>query len=337
MNLAIDPRCFEKNTINVITMSGGKDSTAICLLADKYSSLNICSVFADTGHEHEITYKYIDYLSEKLGAINKVKADFSKDIQRKREYIATHWVNKLIRRGNTQERAKNITKKALEILHPTGNPFLDLCMMKGRFPSTKARFCSQALKHDVIKNQIVDPLLKEYDEVILWQGVRAQESPERAKLPIWETDADNTPGLSIYRPIIDWTHEDVFEFAKLNNIEPNPLYKMGMSRVGCMPCIHSRKSELKEIFARFPKEIERVAEWEKLVSLCSPRGCSTFFISTIDPVNAEKDNSKVTLQSHGIQKIHAWAQTTRGGRQFDLLAEQNDKSACSSIYAGICE
>lgn len=318
-------------------MSGGKDSTAIRLLANGNSNLNICSVFADTGHEHEITYKYIDYLSKELGVINKVKADFSKDIQRKREYIANHWVDKLIKRGNTQERAENITKKALEILKPTGNPFLDLCMMKGRFPSTKARFCSQFLKHDVIKNQIVDPLLTEYDEVILWQGVRAQESPERAKLPSWETDADNTPGLSIYRPIIDWTHEDVFEFAKLNNIEPNPLYKMGMSRVGCMPCIHSRKSELKEIFARFPKEVERVAEWERLVSLCSPRGCSTFFISTIDPVNAEKDNDKVTLQSHGIHKINAWAQTTRGGRQFDLLSEQNDKTACSSVYAGICE
>lgn len=337
MRVEIDPRCFKSNTINVITKSGGKDSTATWILAKNNASLNYITVFADTGHEHQITYDYIQYLAKELGSITKVKADFSKDILRKREYISTHWFDKLIKRGINTERALNIIEKALEILHPTGNPFLDLCMLKGRFPSTKARFCSQALKHDVIKNQIVDPLLEQYDEVILWQGVRAQESPARSRLPIFEVDTENVPGLNVYRPILNWTHDDVFAYAKENNIEPNPLYKMGMSRVGCMPCIHSRKSELKEIFARFPNEIERVARWEKLVSSCSPRGCSTFFISTLDPANAEKDNSKVSLESHGIRKIEAWSQTTRGGRQFDLLAESNENIICNSVYAGICE
>lgn len=335
--IQLDPRCFYKNTINILTVSGGKDSTSILALASSFSNLNYISVFADTGHEHKLTYDYLEYLANTINVIFKVKADFSKDIERKRKYIEQHWFDKLISYGNSEQRAENIIRKALNILYPTGNPFLDMCLLKGRFPSTKARFCSQLLKHDVVKKQIIDPLLEEYEEVVLWQGVRKQESVQRAKLPIWEIDADNTPGLNIYRPILNWTHDEVFQYAKKQGIKPNPLYKMGMSRVGCMPCIHARKSELLKIFEQFESEIKRVEEWEKLVSQCSFRGCSTFFISTIDPLNREKKPDKITTETHGIRTVKEWALTTRGGRQFDLLTNLNEGSICNSVYAGVCE
>lgn len=45
-----------------------------------------------------------------------------------------------------------------------------------------------------------------------------------------------------------WIHDEVFNFAKWHGIKPNLLYKQGCSRVGCMPYIHARKSELAEIF-----------------------------------------------------------------------------------------
>ncbi|OTQ80491.1 hypothetical protein B6D23_01600 [Gilliamella sp. N-W3] len=337
MCVEIDSRCYQPNTINVVLISGGKDSTAVGLLA-KNANVERLNVFADTGHEHSITYEYVKYLSEILGEIHQVRADLSKDIERKRQYITDHWQDNLISRyGFSKERATAAVKRALDILHPTGNPFLDLCMLKGRFPSTKARFCSTILKHDAVKHQIIDRLLDRYEEVIIWQGVRAQESPARANLPVWETDADNTPGLHVYRPILNWSHDQVFSFAKQNGVKPNPLYLQGFSRVGCMPCIHARKSELREIFLRYPYEVARVEAWERLVSLCSPRGCSTFFISTIDPCNSEKNNSNVSTESHGIRTVKNWALTTRGGRQFDLLAGINESATCNSVYAGICE
>ena len=107
--------------------------------------------------------------------------------------------------------------RALQILKPTGIPFLDLCMWKGRFPSTKVRFCTFELKHEPVRSQVIVPALDEYDEVISWQGVRAQESPERALLPVWEEDADHTPGLHVYRPILNWLHEDVAECSRRGN------------------------------------------------------------------------------------------------------------------------
>ncbi|HIE0248828.1 TPA: phosphoadenosine phosphosulfate reductase family protein [Pseudomonas aeruginosa] len=47
---------------NIISVSGGKDSTATLLLAIAVEAPNIRGVFADTGNEHELTLEYIDYL-----------------------------------------------------------------------------------------------------------------------------------------------------------------------------------------------------------------------------------------------------------------------------------
>lgn len=55
--------------------------------------------------------------------------------------------------------------------------------------------------------------------------------------------------------------------AKRHGIPPNPLYTLGCSRVGFMRCIHARKKELGVIFRRFPEQIQRVAEWERIVAV----------------------------------------------------------------------
>ncbi|WP_072008950.1 phosphoadenosine phosphosulfate reductase family protein [Pantoea sp. 9140] len=409
--MIIDPRCFEQNVKNIVSISGGKDSLAQWLLAIE-AGVNFMPVFADTGHEHPQTMEYLDYLESKLGPVTRVRADFTRKIEKKRNFIANNWYQGLIpdlmadrfegcwalapgyriqeipqhdgdeinvdeyllypngRRErliwpeaepddryqvvtvngfqwkpaikglNQQEaeiEAKSRVESALNSLRPTGIPFLDLCMWKGRFPSTKARFCTFELKHEPIKVQVVDPLIMAGTKVISWQGVRAQESPQRALLEPWEEGFDIGPRLAIYRPILKWTHDDVFALARRHGIKPNPLYQQGCSRVGCMPCIHARKSELAEIFSRWPEEIARVAEWEKLVARCSRRGNSTFFPSTQDPRKAEKRIDFVSLDSHGIETYRDWALTTRGGTQFDLLANVDDHSVCNSVYAGICE
>lgn len=313
---------------NIVSMSGGKDSTAMALLAIERETPNLHLVFADTGHEHQQTYDYVDYLEHRLAIrIERVKADFTRQIEGKRRFIAEHWEAD----GVPPERVA----LALEILHPTGNPFLDLCLWKGRFPSTKARFCSEELKHNPM-NEYARRIGACQQAVISWQGVRRDESLSRRDLPerdvelgTWEPEPK---GHLIYRPILDWTVEDVFAMHRRHNVEPNPLYRQGMGRVGCMPCIHARKDELRQIALRFPAEIERVAEWERLVSQTAKIGMATF-----RPAVGE-NNDDVTLESHGIEAAADWARTSRGGRQRDLihLIEESSAPTCQSQY-GLCE
>lgn len=46
-------------TLNVVSVSGGKDSTATALLAIEQNTDNIMFIFADTGNESHKTYDYL--------------------------------------------------------------------------------------------------------------------------------------------------------------------------------------------------------------------------------------------------------------------------------------
>lgn len=319
-------------THNIVSVSGGKDSTALLLLAIERGAENLQAVFADTGHEHQQTYGYVRYLEQATGMpIRWVRADFAERIANKAIYVREKWPAKGVPAADI-ERALAALEKG-----PTGNPFLDLCIWKGRFPSTKARFCSEELKRNPIVEQVQMPLLDAGHEVISWQGVRADESPARALLKESEcvgTWPDTGGELWNYRPILKWTAEQCFDMHRRHGIKHNPLYEQGMGRVGCMPCIHARKDELLEISKRFPDEVARVAEWERIVSEASKRKSATFFSATDIGVTS---NSEDTVRDANIFKFVEWSKTSRGGKQYDLIrADQTDGFACSSIY-GLCE
>lgn len=307
----------------IVSMSGGKDSTATALLAIE-RDVDPMLAFADTGHEHPSTYEYVDYLEQKLGIkIERCKADFTKDIERKREVVQTKW-----RKDGISE---DKIERALAVLKPTGNPFLDMCLWKGRFPSTMARFCTEFLKIHPFNQQILFPAMEKYGAVESWVGVRADESAARAKLP--ERSMDDT-GAEIVRPILSWTVEDVFAMHKKHGVDPNPLYTQGMGRVGCMPCVNCNKAELHQISMRFPEEIERVAEWEKIVSEASKRdGASFFTLRAKDSVGMSHEEYKNKASIHGHVE---WANTTKGKVQYDLISVYEEPTMCHSIY-GLCE
>lgn len=305
--------------IHVVNVSGGKDSTATYLRAIELGR-PFTAVFADTGNEHEAVYEYIDQLPALSGGppIVTVRADFARQLARHREYLLRVWP--------TEGIPDDVVQEAARLHEPTGNPYLDLCISKGRFPSRRAQFCTEELKVNPIIEQIVLPALKR-GPVLQWLGIRAEESANRAKQPRYNR---HESGCYLWRPIFRWTVADVWEIHARHGVPRNPLYDMGMGRVGCMPCINCRKDELRAIADQFPDHIDRIERWERVLAAASKLGAATFFPAVTDPMDAEREGFA------GIRTVVEWSRTARGGRQRDLFFQEQAGGGCTSDLA-LCE
>lgn len=292
---------IDKNRHYIVSFSGGKDSTALWIYLKLELGLeNLHPVFADTGWEHNETYKYIDYVESKLGRIERIIPPLS---------------------------------------------FVELAKKKGRFPSVKARFCTTELKLKPMRGYIIRAVAEWPDkEPIVCCGVRADESPKRAMLPEWE-ERDDFYNLPQWRPLIKWTSEEVFAMHKKHGIDPNPLYKQGAARVGCMPCIMTNLKELNQIGGRWPDVIDKCADAEKQMhdaghdhsSLWAhgdipERHCSRIWKHPETGVEyaipTARDVFKYAMMPKELRRMAAG--------QGALFKELDEYPSCHSIY-GLCE
>jgi 3'-phosphoadenosine 5'-phosphosulfate sulfotransferase (PAPS reductase)/FAD synthetase len=305
-----------KPIIHLVSVSGGKDSTATLILALKQFPEDTFAAFADTGNEHEATHEYLAYLEKRLSIqIKRLRADFSDRFARRREWVLARWPQS----GVPLSRCEH----AASLLVPSGNPFLDLCMLKGLFPSRKVRFCTPELKILPLTEYALGLSDTYGADVWSWQGVRRDESAHRAHALGLE---DLTGGIFAFRPIAGWSAQQTVDFVRSHGIELNPLYGQGMRRVGCMPCINTSKAELAEISRRFPGHIARIAEWERIVAEVSRSGDPSFFPAPNDGRGA--------LRGRNITAYVKWARTLRGGRAQDPQWDEA-APACVSSY-GLC-
>ena len=244
--------------VHVVSVSSGKDSQATMLLAIARCGVENCRfVFADTGNEDRAVFDHLDYLRAALDVrIDVLRADFAEQIAAKRMFIARdrrvrkRRVTKRDKSGNVVERSvqtvrwtNKAKRRALSVLHPTGNPFLDLCLWKGRFPSRKAQFCTQELK-TVLLVEYQMALIDQGYAVVSWQGVRRDESANRRDAKLFERVG---PRLYTFRPIIHWTAQQTIDYSTSRGLAVNPLYAQGFDRVGCMPCINCGKKKILNI------------------------------------------------------------------------------------------
>ena len=270
-------------TINWINVSGGKDSTALLLWTLDEGLPNCRYVYADTKHEHPAVYDYLNYLQHKTGV--------------------------------TIERVES-------------EGFLEMSLRKQRFPSSQVRFCTQELKIFPLARYMgaQEPCSAD-DPHNVWVGIRAEESPSRATLP--ETlympikDGERIISYTLrMHPLLSWYVQDVFDIHKKHGINPNPLYKMGMHRVGCFPCILATKAELRTMFKAFPEMVDRLRDWEQQVATRSKRGDASFF-----PVNRH------TPQGYPCHIDDVVASLDQGP---ELPGLEQNTGGCMSIY-GLCE
>lgn len=321
-------------TLHLVSVSGGKDSTATLAVAiELHGRENVHAVFADTGNEHDSTYEYVRYLELATGVpIHWLRQDFTEWWWRKRKYVAERWM--LPHKDWPSGVPQVVVDRVLAFLDkgPTGNPFLDLCIIKSRFPSRMAQFCTQYLKTEPLTEYAMT-LIEQHGSVWSWQGIRLYESHSR-KVRLQGSGACVKSfeviggGLFVNRPILRWTAADVFEAHKLVGLKPNPLYMLGADRVGCMPCINSDKDEILNISKRFHEHIDRIDEWEDCVSLASKRSNATFFPSPGDNETARERGN--------VLAVVEWSKTQRGSKTQDWIRAFEEPASCSSSF-GLCE
>lgn len=264
---------------HILCYSGGKDSTATLIYLIKEKGITPIVTFQDTGNESKTTYEYIDYMS---GLLQKWTG--TKILKLKGEF-----------------------------------DFLSLAIKKKRFPSMKARFCTEWLK--------IVPFLRWLEQqsfsgnCTIITGIRAAESKARSLRK--EHEPKSSYGRPLWNAIISWSAKEVFAIHKKYNIEINPLYKKGMKRVGCFPCVNAGRNELLVLDRYYPERITEIREWEKITGM-----------SYLPRRKVNKITGEPLIWN--IDQHIAWAKKTITG-QMELGNIKQEGKLCSYAGLGICE
>lgn len=240
--------------------------------------------------------------------------------------------------GNDHEYTREHVKWISENLHPveTIKPekdFFELVEERGMFPSPCARWCTEELK--IIPTAChIQRLKYEGKRIVAVSGVRAGESDERSKLLEW--DFSGNLFCWQWRPLLGWATKDVFEYHKKHNVPLNPLYASGALRVGCWPCIMSRKSEIRNIALNFPERIAEIENYEKKNAQRTGRHSGFFSLDKVPkrfrtvPIVT---NSGEKMMAASIRDVVKWSLTGKRARGSFEVGEHGPVS-CNS---GFCE
>lgn len=212
----------------------------------------------------------------------------------------------------------------------------ELVLYKKTFPTRAAQFCTDELKLKTAK-KFIDGLIAEGLDPVMYVGVRRDESPRRANTP--EEEWDDRYDCMKRAPLATWTVEQVWEIHRRHGVEPNPLYKLGMNRVGCMPCINSSKAELCAISQRFPEVKDKVSDLERRVNEARVADGKDPGVYFFHPQTVSKGYHSSTLRTKdgsiipacNIEDVFRWANVEEAGQ-----APMFEPPACQSRY-GLCE
>lgn len=240
----------------------------------------------------------------------------------------------------TYEYVHRISKEIHPVIWLESEGVLELSRRKQRFPSTKARFCTQELKLEPAKIFME----KLAGKILSLNGMRRDESKNRSKLNFFGEWMETYHGFPEWRPLLDWKVEDVFLFHRKHNFTRNPLYDLGFERVGCMPCIMSTKGEIRLMASLFPERVNLIRDAEN--NMTGFNGFNSFFHKKTVPLRyrskAIKTKAGTTEMVPTIDDVVAWSRTADHKRssQYSFHFEDyehdqpEDEKLCLS---GVCE
>lgn len=122
------------------------------------------------------------------------------------------------------------------------------------WPSSTARYCTSDQKTSQVAKLMTrlaaDHRAAGHDRpirILNCLGIRAAESPARAKKQPFERDKAATNGRRIvdrWLPIFDWSDEQVWGTIRRSGLPHHPAYDAGMPRLSCVFCVLAGRKEL---------------------------------------------------------------------------------------------
>lgn len=277
-------------------------------------------------------------------------------IPHERIFLDTRWEHPAVKRH------LEYLRKVLGEITCLSGPLsmVDLILKKGMFPSRQRRFCTEELKTFPARDYF-SARIDAGDDCVNAVGIRRAESDARSQMAEWEWMAEWD--CEVWRPLVDWTTDDVIAIHKRHGVRPNELYLIGMERVGCWPCINSNKGEIRKIAELTPHVIDEIRDLEAKVGIIAKARYDKRLAKHLAGEKLTKRDRELLLDEHGnvkpfsppyffqsplkedgvkcwpIDKVVAWSRTRYGGReldrQMDLLAMGGINDGC--MRWGMCE
>jgi len=221
---------MDKPELNVVSLSGGKDSTAMLLMMlEKQMPIDII-LFCDTGLEFPAMYQHLDTLERDIGrAITRIRSDqdyeylmFDVPVKRKADTL-------FIRRYG-------------HIYNGYG------------WAGSRMRWCTSKLK-DGPREKFLRPLRKKYN-VLEYVGIAADEQ-YRLKRP-------RNKAANHIHPLVDWgmTEADCLKYCYDRGYDWGGLYEH-FRRVSCWCCPLQSLAELRQLMRNYPELWEQLKSWDK--------------------------------------------------------------------------
>lgn len=205
------------------------------------ASYDIILVSSSAGKDSQAMLDYVAELAKRAGVLDRVVVVHA-DLGRM-EWAGTGEL--------AESQAAHYGVRFVAVRRLQGD-LLDHVLDRGKWPGHTTRFCTSDHKRGQIyrsMTQLVRELgLKRRARILNCIGLRAEESPNRAKAEPFKHDAKASNKtrreVDTWLPIQDWAVEDVWARIRKSGVTHHWAYDLGMPRLSCVFCIFAPKAAL---------------------------------------------------------------------------------------------
>jgi 3'-phosphoadenosine 5'-phosphosulfate sulfotransferase (PAPS reductase)/FAD synthetase len=155
-------------------------------------------------------------------------------------------------RALAEEQAGHYGLEFVAVSRPQGD-LLDHIAQRGMFPSPSVHWCTSNHKRGPLWTVLPRLAARTRGRgarvcrILSWLGMRAEESPARARRPPFAPHALASNGrrwVDDWLPLHAWTREGVWRRIRASGVRHHPAYDLGMPRLSCCFCIFAPRAAL---------------------------------------------------------------------------------------------